>query len=150
LLVFCCDRSDTESEGLLVDSNFVMMQVKPSIAFAHLWMCHSASTRQRPAVTSLRNGISSRWDGLSLEFVSLKVPVEQNAAGPASLRLFIEGALSEKGRPVRWAIVKADEKSLTVDGVVSCVKEAVVELGIFSDDDSRNVFKDAPRAPPHK
>lgn len=80
------------------------------------------------------NTASTRWDDFSLQFVSLKVPKERNAAGPAALRLFIERQLSSRGRPVRWAVVEAGPDELTVDAVVSFTPSEEGGAPLYTDD----------------
>lgn len=104
-------------------------------AFALPWMC-SAKVHTQPAQVTYRPAGQSvsRWDGLTLHFVSLKVPVERSAAGPAALRMFIERKLSAEGCPVRWAVVKADAVELTVDAVVSGLPGSIDEAALYADD----------------
>lgn len=88
----------------------------------------------RPCTSSTSGNISTRWGDISLQYVSLKLPSKKRIAGPASLRLFIESQLSSVGRPVRWAIVKADSDLLTVEAVVSCMPTEDEAPSLYTDD----------------
>lgn len=76
-------------------------------------ICSSAP--QRPARKHEKD-----WEGLSLAFVSINVPVNRDCRSDA-LREHVERELALEGKPVRWAIVATDDESgiCKVDAVVS-------------------------------
>lgn len=61
----------------------------------------------------------TKWDGMTLHFVSLEVTV--GGRNSEQLRQHVEESLEKEGEPVRWAIVDSNEETGTcrVDAVVS-------------------------------
>lgn len=88
------------------------------------------------------------WKGLSLAFVSINVPLNRGR-GSDALREHVERELALAGKPVRWAIVAADDDSgmCKVDAVVSREGSKDVtstsESEVYQDDSNVSVAKNS-------